>query len=106
VIVDLTSAVDLGVQHAVSATQVIATDAVDFTIDVSSTRTQPARGGSMTINLGPGAATVESIDGSAHECSVYADAPLIMLCNLAAVPAATTTRIVAHVRRTTLPPWH
>jgi hypothetical protein len=49
---------------------------------------------------------VDSFDASALVCSFYADAPCIILSNLAAVPAATTTRIVAHVRRTTLPPWH
>jgi hypothetical protein len=97
-IVGLTSAIDLGVRLTASATQVFATDAVDFTIDLSSTRTQPAHGGVLVLNLGVGAGTVESIDGGAHACAVETGSPWAMRCHLADVPGGTTTRVVVHAR--------
>ena len=97
-IVGLTSAVDLGVRLTASATQVFATDAVDFTIDVSSTRTQTAQGGLLLFSLGFGAGTIESIDGGAHGCTVETGSPWAMRCNLADVPAGTTTRVIVHAR--------
>ena len=90
------SAVDLGVQLAASATQVYATDAVNFTIDVSSLRAQTVKGGILRFNLGAGAATIDSIVGGAHACAVETGSPWSMRCDLADVPSGTKTRVTVH----------
>ncbi|MEO8064056.1 MAG: M12 family metallo-peptidase [Pseudomonadota bacterium] len=92
------SAVDLGIQMTASTTQVFAADVIDFTIDVSSLRTQTAHGGILLLNLGAAAASIESISGGANACAIESGSPWAMRCNLADVPSGATTRVTVRAR--------
>jgi hypothetical protein len=96
--IGLTSAVDLAVALSASATQVFASDTIDFTADVMSTRTQAAQGGELVLNLN--GVTIESFSAGAHACEIPSGQTNVLRCNLADVPGGTTTRITARGRAT------
>jgi hypothetical protein len=94
--IGLTSAVDLTVALSASATQVFTSDTIDFTADVTSTRTQAAQGGVLVLNVN--GVTIESFSAVAHTCEIPSGQANVVRCNLADVPAGMTTRITVRGR--------
>ncbi|HTU65637.1 MAG TPA: M12 family metallo-peptidase [Steroidobacteraceae bacterium] len=95
-LIGLVSAVDLGVTIGANVAQAFTTDIIDFTIDVTSTRSQAAHGGGLSVTLG-GAAVV-TIDAGAHSCAVQPGQTNALRCDLADIASGATTRIVVHGR--------
>jgi hypothetical protein len=94
--VGLQSAVDLGVAMTVSSANVFVTDTLDFTIDVTSTRSQAAHGGVLNVGFG---GAIETINAGAHACAADASITGLMHCDLADIASNnTTSRITVRVR--------
>ena len=96
--IGLQSPVDLGLTLTVQPGTLYVGDAIDFTVDVSSLRSQAAVGGTLSLYLG--GIPIETISAGAHACTVEQFNTSNMTCQLAAVPAGTTTRIVVRGRPT------
>jgi hypothetical protein len=96
--IGLQSAVDLGLVFTVPPGELYVGDAIDFTLDISSLRSQAAVGGTLAVNLG--GIAIENITAGAHTCAISQFNTSGMNCQLADVASGTTTRIVVRGRPT------
>jgi hypothetical protein len=94
--VGLRLAVDLAVTVTPGAESVFETDAVDFVVDVTSTRTQLAQGAGLVLYTY--GFLVESIDTGAHSCTRVTAGFDGYICQLADIAPGESTRIVIHAR--------
>jgi hypothetical protein len=99
VFIGLTSPVDLGITMTANPTLVFESDPMDFNIDVSALRSQPAQGGVLRASVG-GGVVIESINAGPHACALLPGQPSAMRCDLADMPNGTTSRITVRGRAT------
>jgi hypothetical protein len=98
VLVMVQSGIDLGVSIAANPATAYVGDAIDFTVDVTSTArsTLPSHGGRLQIHTG--GLPIESFDGGAHSCHVDPTSAWVLLCDLADIDAGASTRITLRAR--------
>jgi hypothetical protein len=95
VLVGLQSAIDLGVAMTVNPATSYMNDLVEFTVDVSSVRTQTVSNGRLAVHLF--GIPVDSFDAGGHVCAIQTDRSVI-LCQLAPIAGGATSRIMVRTR--------
>lgn len=100
----LRSSVDLGVTLASSTSAAYQNDLVDFTIDVRSTRSGTAQGGSASLYAF--GFEIVSIDAGGHSCAIDPSQGWQVLCQLADLAGGASTRIVVHARAMQPSSWN
>lgn len=96
--IGLQSAVDLAVALSASATTVYQTDTLDLVIDISSIRSQSAQG--ATLNFYHNGLELLSLEAGPNSCTSVTSWQV--QCQLADLPAQSTTRITVRGRATSV----